>query len=138
MKKFLIVIMVIAMISVFCGCGSDESEEPAAYSPTDIQVEAIDGEDANVYHVIYDIDGSNTDEWSGYWDSRESETALNGIKECMARDDWTDTSVVYGEDTNSTALYSYGFNGIDGDYKSVKFFEGGIYHKDYSVEGMLD
>lgn len=136
MKKFLIVVMVIGMISAFCGCGG--SDEPTAYDPVDIQVEAIDGEDANVYHVIYDIDGSNTDEWSGFWDSRESETALNGIKECMARDDWTDTSVVYGEDTNSTALYSYGFNGIDGDYQSVKFFEGGMFHKDYSVEGMLD
>ena len=136
MKKFLIVIMVIAMISVFCGCGG--SDESTAYEPVDIQVEAIDGEDANAYHVIYDIDGANTDEWSGFWDVRERETALNGIKECMGRDDWTDTSVIYGEDTSSTALYSYGFNGIDGDYQSVKFFEGGIFHKDYSVEGMLD
>lgn len=139
MKKILIIVMVISMTLAFCSCGSTEevSEEPTAYSPVDIQVEAIEDEDANVYHVIYDIDALDEEQWTGRWDDRESQTAINGIKEVISRDDWTPTSVIYGEDKSGALLYSYGFNGIDGDYQSVKFYVGNMFHKSYGLDGLI-
>lgn len=137
MKKIILLLVPIMAIFMFCGCGGSAEDEPTAYSPSDIQVEAIEGEDSNVYTLVYDIDGANTDEWSGFWDARESETAISGIKECINRDDWTATSVVYGKDTAGTYLYSYGFDGTDGNYDSVKFFEAGVFHKSYELDGML-
>ena len=56
MKKLLIFIMVVSMGILFTACGSDESAEaPTAYTPTDIQMEALD-DGTNIYSVIYDID----------------------------------------------------------------------------------
>lgn len=137
MRKILLILIPAVLMFAFCACGGSDEEEPAAYTPIDVQVEAIDGEDANVYTLVYDIDGANTDEWSGYWDARERDTAVNGIKQCLDRDDWTPTSVIYGEDEAGTALYSYGWNGIDGDYESVKFFQAGVFHKSYELDGLL-
>ena len=68
MKKHLIIVMALALIFTFCSCGSETPEEPSAYSYSDIQVEDSDG--VNVYSVIYDIDNTDTEVWSGY-DSKE-------------------------------------------------------------------
>ena len=59
MKKFLIIIMVLAASFAFCSCGSSEPEQPTAYEPTAIEVENADG--VNVYHVIYGIDNTDTE-----------------------------------------------------------------------------
>ena len=149
MKKLFVVVMVVAMGFAFVACGSGEAEEPEAptsYTPTDIQVEAIEGEDANVYSVIYDIDTEDTDAWKEQWSGYDSEevcinTAIEGIRACMDRDDWTDTSVVYGyagEPLLKNMLYSYGFNGVDGDYTSIKLFQLGIFNDTYDLQGELD
>lgn len=148
MKKILMIIMVMAMSFAFVACGSEEATEeaPTAYTFTDIQVEAIDGEDANVYKVIYDIDTSDSDAWKEAWSGYDSEevcvnTAIEGIKACKDRDDWTDTSVVYGyagEPLLKNMLYSYGFNGVDGDYDSIKLFQLGIYNESYVLQGELE
>ena len=138
MKRFLITVMVIAMAIVFCSCGSEEPEAEA-YSPSDIQVEKID-DTSNAFSVIYDITVEKED-WSGYpEDQRELMTAVNGIKECMSRDEWTDTSVVYGyaqEPKISNVLYSYGDDGSDGDYDSIKFYQLGIYNTTYILQDEL-
>lgn len=149
MKRLLVVVMVIAMSVAFAACGSGEAEEPEAPSsltPTDIQVEAIEGEDANVYSVIYDIDTEDTDAWKEQWSGYDSEevcvnTAVDGIKACKERDDWTDTSVVYGyagEPLAKNMLYSYGDDGSDGNYTSIKLFQLGIYNDTYDLQGELD
>lgn len=140
MKKFLIIIMVLAASFAFCSCGSSEPEQPTAYEPTAIEVENADG--VNVYHVIYGIDNTDTEAWSGYdTDEINVNTAVNGIKECMQRDDWTDDSVVYGyakEALLKNMMYQYGYNGIDGDYDSIKLYQVGIYNDDYVLQGELD
>lgn len=140
MKKFLIIVMVLTASFAFCSCGSSEPEQPTAYEPTAIEVENADG--VNVYHVLYDIDNTDTEAWSGYdTDEINVNTAVNGIKECMQRDDWTDDSVVYGyakEAVLKNMMYQYGYNGIDGDYDSIKLYQVGIYNDDYVLQGELD
>jgi hypothetical protein len=140
MKKFLIIIIVLAASFAFCSCGSSEPEQPTAYEPTAIEVENADG--VNVYSVIYDIDNTDTEAWSGYdTDEINVNTAVNGIKECMQRDDWTDDSVVYGyakEALLKNMMYQYGYNGIDGDYDSIKLYQVGVYNDDYVLQGELD
>ena len=140
MKKFLIIIMVLTASFAFCSCGSSEPEQPTAYEPTAIEFENADG--VNVYHVLYDIDNTDTEVWSGYdTDEITVNTAVNGIKECMQRDDWTDDSVVYGyakEALLKNMMYQYGFNGIDGDYESIKLYQVGVYNDDYTLQGELD
>lgn len=140
MKKFLIIVMVLTASFAFCSCGSSEPEQPTAYEPTAIEVENADG--VNVYHVLYDIDNTDTEAWSGYdTDEINVNTAVNGIKECMQRDDWTDDSVVYGyakEAVLKNMMYQYGYNGIDGDYDSIKLYQVGIYNDDYVLQGELN
>ena len=137
MKKYLIIVMAITLVFAFCSCGSDAPEEPSALSPTDIQVENADG--VNVYSVVYDIDNTDTEVWSGY-DTNEAEvqTAIDGIKECMSRDDWSDDSIVYGyakEPLAKNMLYSYG---QDGDYSGIALYQIGIYNDTYTLQGELD
>lgn len=136
MKKALIIVMAVAMMFAFCACGETE-EEPTSYTPTDIQVEEADG--ANVYSVIYDIDNSDTDVWSGYdTDELCKNTAIEGIKACMDRDDWADGSVVFGyakEPKLKNMLYSYG---MDGDYSGISMYQIGIYNDTYTLQGEFD
>lgn len=138
MKKLLIFIMAFTMALVFASCGSEE--EPEAYSPSDIQVETLE-DGSNVYSIIYDITNEK-DDWSGYpEDQRELQTAINGVKECMARDDWNDTSVIHAyaqEPVLSNQLYSYGYDGMDGNYESIKFFQYGVYNTSYTLQGETD
>lgn len=137
MKKYLIIVMALTLVFAFCSCGSDAPEEPSALSPSDIQVEDADG--VNVYSVIYDIDNSDSEVWSGY-DTNEAEvqTAIGGIKECKSRDDWSDDSIVYGyakEPLAKNMLYSYG---QDGDYSGIALYQIGIYNDTYTLQGELD
>ena len=140
MKKILIIVMVLAASLCLCSCGSSEPEQPTAYEPTAIEVENADG--VNVYHVIYDIDNTDTEQWSGYdTDEIVINTAVNGIKECMQRDDWTDGSIVYGyakEAVLKNMMFQYGYNGIDGDYDSIKLYQVGVYNDDYVLQSELD
>ena len=141
MRKFLIVIMALAAAVVLCACGSDQTADaPAVYSPTDIQVETTDG--VNVYSVIYDIDNTSTDEWSGYdTNDNEVQTAIDGIKDCKDRGDWVDGSVVYGyskEPALKNMLYQYGSNGIDGDYNTIRLYQCGVFNDEYTLQGELD
>ena len=140
MKKFLIIIMVLAASLCLCSCGSSEPEQPTAYEPTAIEVENADG--VNVYHVIYDINNTDTDVWSAYsYDEIVTETAVNGIKACMDRDDWTDDSIVYGyanEALLKNMMYQYGYNGIVGDWDSIKLYQVGIYNDDLVLTDELD
>ena len=136
MKKLLIIVMALAMTFAFCSCGSDTADEPTTYSPTDIQVEATD--DGNIYSVIYDIENDDTEQWSGY-DSKANEvqTAIDGIKECMSRDDWTDNSCVrgYAGDTElSHTIYTYGVDNYDG----IDLYQVGVYNETYTLQGELD
>lgn len=137
MKKYLIIVMALTLVFAFCSCGSDAPEEPSALSPTDIQVENADG--VNVYSVVYDIDNTDTEVWSGY-DTNEAEvqTAIDGIKECMSREDWSEGSIVYGyakEPLAKNMLYSYG---QDGDYSGIALYQIGIYNDTYTLQGELD
>ena len=137
MKKYLIIVMALTLVFAFCSCESDAPEEPSALSPSDIQVEDADG--VNVYSVIYDIDNSDSEVWSGY-DTNEAEvqTAIDGIKECKNRDDWSDDSIVYGyakEPLAKNMLYSYG---QDGDYSGIALYQIGIYNDTYTLQGELD
>ena len=134
MRKILIVVMVSAMF-MLCSCGS--AEEPTVYEPTDIQVEATD--DGNIYSVIYDIENEDTEQWSGY-DTKDNEvqTAINGIKACMSRDDWTDNSCVrgYAGDTDlSHTIYTYG---TDYNYSTIDLYQVGVYNESYALQGELD
>ena len=129
MRKFFIILLAVSMMFVFASCGS---EEPTAYSPSDIQY------DDGVYSVIYDIDNSDTNQWSGY-DTKETEvqTAVGGIKACMARDDWSDDAVVFGyakEPKLSNMMYSYG---MDGDYSGIAMYQLGIYNDTYTLQDEL-
>lgn len=137
MKKCLIFIMVIAMGILFAACGSEEADAPAAYSPSDIQVEEADG--VNVYSVIYDVDISDTEAWSGYdSDDVVKQTAIDGIKACMDRDDWSDDAIVYGyanEALLKNMMYSYG---RDGDYTGIELYQIGIYNDTYTLQGELE
>ena len=137
MKKCLMFIMVFAMGIFFTACGSEEVDAPAAYSPSDIQVEDADG--VNVYSVIYDVDISDTEAWSGYdSDDVVKQTAIDGIKDCMDRDDWSDDSIVYGyanEALLKNMMYSYG---RDGDYTGIELYQIGIYNDTYTLQGELE
>ena len=137
MNKYLGLLCVIALLFAFCACGG--SDEPTAYSPSDIKVEAIDGEDANAYHVIYDIDATDTEQWDGHFTNAFTlQTAVDGIKEVMNRDDWTQTSVLFGEDTNGVRMYSYGDDGLDGNYDQIRLYQVGIYNRSYDLQGELE
>ena len=143
MKKLLIFIMVISMGMIFTSCGSDDpaSEQPTSYTPTDIQVEALD-DGTNIYSLIYDIDTSDTDAWKDAWSGYDSEdvcvnTAVEGIKACMERDDWVDNSVVIGyagEALLKNELYSYGAENTLG----IDLYQLGIYNDTYTLQGELD
>ncbi len=137
MKKCLMFIMVFAMGIFFAACGSEEADAPTAYPPSDIQVEEADG--VNVYSVIYDVDISDTEAWSGYdSDDVVKQTAIEGIKACMDRDDWSDDSIVYGyanEALLKNMMYSYG---QDGDYTGIELYQIGIYNDTYTLQGELD
>ena len=139
MKKLLIFIMVVSMGILFTACGSDESAEaPTAYTPTDIQMDALD-DGTNIYSVIYDIDNEDTQAWSGY-DSDDLcvNTAIDGIKACMDRDDWVDNSAVIGyagEALLKNELYSYG---SDYDFTGIQLYQVGIYNDTYTLQGELD
>lgn len=137
MKKYLIIVMALTLVFAFCSCGSDAPEEPSALSPSDIQVEDADG--VNVYSVIYDVDISDTEAWSGYdTDDVVKQTAIDGIKACMDRDDWSDDSIVYGyanEALLKNMMYSYG---QDGDYTGIGLYQVGIYNDTYTLQGELD
>ena len=135
MKKLVLITLSLIFVFAFCSCGGDP--EPTSYSPSDIQVEKVDGD--CVYSVIYsDIDNSTTDQWSGY-DTKEIEvqTAIEGIKACMQRDDWTDNSIVFGyagEAKLKNALYSYGTSGYD----VIDLYQIGVYNDSYTLQGELD
>ena len=124
---------------LFTACGSDESADaPTAYTPTDIQMEALD-DGTNIYSVIYDIDNEDTQAWSGY-DSDDLcvNTAIDGIKACMDRDDWVDNSAVIGyagEALLKNELYSYG---SDYDFTGIQLYQVGIYNDTYTLQGELD
>ena len=134
MKKVLLIVLSLVFVFALCSCGEPEQ---TAYSPSDIQAEEVDGD--VIYSVIYaDIDNSTTDQWSGY-DTKEIEvqTAIDGIKACMQRDDWTDNSVVFGYagDTKlKNMIYSYGNN----SYTGIDLYQIGIYNDTYTLQGELD
>lgn len=141
-KKVIVGALIVIMMIAFCSCGSDsEEQEPTGYDPVDIQVEAVD-DDSNAYLLIYDVSVEDTDQWNGYPEhERELQTALNGIKQCISRDDWTPTSVIHaygGEAKLSNQMYSYGDDGLDGNLNSVKFFQYGIYTTTYQLTDELD
>ena len=129
------------MGTIFAACGSDESaEEPTSYTPSDIQMEALD-DGTNVYSVIYDIDPADTDAWRDAWSGYDSEdicvnTAIEGIKACMDRDDWVDGSSVIGyagEALLKYEMYSYGVEGTDG----IDLYQLGVYNDTYTLQGEL-
>lgn len=138
MKKITILVVILLIAISVCACGDEE--QPTAYSPTDIKVEKIDG--GNVYSLIYDVDVSDDSQWSGYPEhENELQTAIDGIKECMKRDDWKDGSVIYGygkEALLKNMMYSYGYDGSDGNDTSIKFFQLGIYNTTYQLTDELE
>ena len=143
MKKFLIIIMVISMGILFTGCGDSEpAEEPTVLAPTDIQVEALD-DGTNLYSVIYDIDTEDTDAWCDTWSGYDSDeicvqTAIDGIKACMDREDWVDNSAVIGyagEPELKYELYSYG---TDYDFTYIQLYQLGIGNDTYTLQGELE
>ena len=139
MKKLLIFIMVAFMGILFTACGSDEAADaPTAYTPTDIQVESLD-DGTNIYSVIYDVDKDDTTAWSGYdTDELCVNTAIDGIKACMERDDWVDNSAVIGyagEALLKNELYSYG---SDYDFTGIQLYQVGIYNDTYTLQGELE
>lgn len=135
MKKLIIAVVLVLGLFCLCSCGGEP--EQTAYSPSDIQVEQVDGD--SVYSVIYsDIDNSTSDQWTGYdTDEIVVQTAVEGIKACMQRDDWTDNSVVNGyagEAKLKNMLYSYGNNSRTG----IDLYQIGIYNDTYTLQGELD
>lgn len=142
MRKLLIFIMVITMGIAFTACGSDESasEQPTSITPSDIQVEALD-DGTNIYSVIYDIDTEDSDAWREAWSGYDSDelcvnTAVDGIKACMERDDWVDGSVVNGyagEALLKYELYSFGVDNTLG----IDLYQLGIYNDTYTLQGEL-
>lgn len=137
MKKLILLLVPIMMLA-FAACGGSEpAEESDALAPTDIQVEDADG--VNVYSVLYDVDNTDTDAWSGYdTDEAVVQVAVDGIKACMDRDDWKDGSIVYGyaqEPLLKNMLYSYG---QDGDYSVIELYQVGVYNDSYTLAGELD
>lgn len=139
MKKIFLVVSIFIIITALCAC-SDSEDKPKAYSPTNIKVEKADG--GNVYSLIYDIDIDDKDQWSGYPEhENELQTAIDGIKKCMQRDDWTKDSVVYGYAKKAllkNTLYSYGYDGTDGNNSAIKFFQIGIYNTTYQLTDELE
>jgi len=143
MRKLLIFIMVISMGMIFTACGSDESAEaPMSYTPADIQVEALD-DGTNIYSVIYDIDPSDTDAWRDTWSGYDSDelcvnTAVDGIKACMDRDDWVENSAVIGyagEALLKNEMYSYG---TDYDFSYIQLYQLGIANDTYTLQGEFE
>lgn len=138
MKKIIILIALLIVVFSFSACG-DQDVQPTAYKPTEIKVEKLD--DGNIYSVIYDIDIDDTEQWNGYPENdNELQTALNGIKKCMDRDDWTSGSTVYGYAKKAllkNIMYSYGYDGTDGDDSSIKFFQLGIYNTTFQLTDEL-
>ncbi len=137
MKKLILLLIPIMMLA-FAACGGSESaDESGALAPADIQVEDADG--VNVYSVLYDIDNTDTDAWSGYdTNQTEVQVAVDGIKACMDRDDWKDGSIVYGyaqEPLLKNMMYSYG---QDGDYSGIALYQVGIYNDTYTLQGEFD
>lgn len=141
MRKLLIFIMVITMGIAFTACGSEESAEaPTSYTPSDIQVEALD-DGTNIYSVIYDIDTEDSDAWREAWSGYDSDelcvnTAVDGIKACMERDDWVDGSVVNGyagEALLKYELYSFGVENTLG----IDLYQLGIYNDTYTLQGEI-
>ncbi len=136
-----LIITIMALLLVACGGEETSKEDVETYSPIEIQVEDA-GDGTSVFSVIYDIDAHNKEQWTGYPENeREMNTALEGIKQCMERDDWTDGSVIYGyggETLLKNIIYSYGYDGSDGNYNSIKFFQLGIYNTTYQLTGELD
>ena len=101
-------------------------------------MEALD-DGTNIYSVIYDIDNEDTQAWSGY-DSDDLcvNTAIDGIKACMDRDDWVDNSAVIGyagEALLKNELYSYG---SDYDFTGIQLYQVGIYNDTYTLQGELE
>ena len=138
MKKLLITCAAaFVFLFAFAACGGSDAEEPAALTYSDIQVEDADG--VNVYSVIYDIDNTDTEQWSGYdTDEAVVQVAVDGIKACMARDDWSDGSIVYGyakEPLLKNMMYGYG---VDGNYSGIDLYQVGIYNDTYTLQGELD
>jgi len=136
MRKILIIIMGIVMTFAMCSCGSDEPEQ-TALTYNDIQAEQLD-DGGVVYTVVYGIDAEDTEQWSGHFTNAEVlQTAVDGIKACMNRDDWTDNSVVYGKDSNGVTMYSYGDDGMDGNYTQIRFYQVGIFDRAYDLQDEL-
>lgn len=139
MKKLIVIISVLVIVFALCSCG-DSEDTSAAYLPTKIKIEKLD--DGNVYSLIYDVDVSDNEQWSGYpEDDRELNTAIDGIKECMKRDDWNDNSVVYGYGKKAllkNVMFSYGYDGTDGNNSAIKFFQIGIYNTTYQLTDELE
>lgn len=143
MKKVLIFIMVICMGMIFTACGSEESADaPTSYTPADVQVEALD-DGTNIYSVIYDIDTSDLDAWKQQWSGYDSDelcvnTAVDGIKACMDREDWIDGSAVIGyagEAELKYELYSYG---TEYDFTYIQLYQLGIGNDTYTLQDELD
>ena len=142
MKKILMFVMVVAMGLFFCSCGGSDApdqEEVTSYSPSDIQVTELD-DGTNLYSVIYDIATDDTDAWKQAWSGYDSEelcvnTAVDGIKACMDRDDWKDGSAVIGyagEAEPKYELYSYG---TEYDFSGIQLYQLGIYNDTYTLQG---
>ena len=142
MKKILMFVMVVAMGLFFCSCGGSDApdqEEVTSYSPSDIQVTELD-DGTNLYSVIYDIDTSDSDAWKEAWPGYDSKeicvnTAVDGIKACMDRDDWKDGSAVIGyagEAEPKYELYSYG---TEYDFSGIQLYQLGIYNDTYTLQG---
>ena len=65
-------------------------------------------------------------------------TAIDGIKACMDRDDWVDNSAVIGyagEALLKNELYSYG---SDYDFTGIQLYQVGIYNDTYTLQGELE
>ena len=143
MFKKIVVTILVCLTIPFClaACGSD-APKPTSYSPSDIQVEAIE-DGTNLYSVIYDIDTSDTDAWREAWSGNDTDevcvnTAVDGIKACMERDDWIDGSAVIGyagEKLLRYKLYSYA---TEYDFTTIQLYQLGIANDTYKLQGELD
>lgn len=142
MKKFLMIVMVVTMSIFFCSCGGSDQpdqEEVTSYSPSDIQVETLD-DGTNVYSVIYDIDTSDSDAWKEAWPGYDSKeicvnTAVDGIKACMDREDWKDGSAVIGYAGEAEPKYELYTYGTDYDFSCIQLYQLGIYNDTYTLQG---
>ena len=135
MKKAIIISIVFAFLLALCSCG-ENVDEPLAYVPQDIHVETLE-DGATAFTVIYKCSTKTTD-WTGYPESaRELNTAVYGIKKCMAHEEWNDHAIVYGysrEARPKNMLYSYGEHGRD----QIDFYQGGAFNVSYTLSGELE